>query len=122
MLGSRVALAVAQRYGNTPAWRAALRIVDRAQDQLRDLWLYLYEHDGQRIAREAVRETEKAEAGKQALSDISALIARLSAKERVEIVPTPEDAERFRQAGLVLGRKVIDDMLLRGSTGKKGRN
>jgi len=119
---NRIALAFARRYGHTPAWGFARRVVDRGERYLAGLSLYLYQHDGQRIAREVVREREKEEAGKQALAELDALIARLSAKDKVEAVPTLEDAERFREAGKALGRKVIEDLCLRASSGKVGRN
>lgn len=121
---NRVSLALARRYGNTRAWSFARAAVERAIDQFREVSLFLYDFDQQRIAREAVREREKAEAGKQALEEVNALIARLQADEKVEVIPppTPEEAKRFREAGLALGRKLVEDVRLRASTGKMGRN
>lgn len=121
---NRIALALARRFGHRPAWAIARRIVDRAQLQLIDVSLFLHDFDGQRIAREAIREKEKEEAGRQALSELDALLSRLAAEEKAKTtpVPPPADAERLREAGRVLGQKIIDDVRLRSSTGKPGRN
>jgi hypothetical protein len=143
MIPNRVALALARRYGNTAAWRAALRIVDSAHSQLGEVWSFLYAHDQQRIAREAVRDREKEEAGRQALAELDALIARLKreAAEGAEaVVPAPaatnrtdagnepkdgtpeDDVARLMALGRALGKNLLDDIRLRAATGKAGRS
>ena len=145
MTTNRVALELARRYGNTPAWGAALRIVDRAHSQLGALWLYLYSYDQQRIAREEAKRREIDRAAKQAVAEVGALVERLK-REAAEVVDgagsgltkagtdstetgaeskestLDPDVARLMAVGRALGRKVIEDMSLRMATGKRGRN
>jgi hypothetical protein len=126
----RIALGLARRFGNTPAWGVALRIVDRAQDHVRDLWLFLYDHDGQRLAREAVRKKEIDEAAKKALAELDALVATVTSEAEVTTTAEVEAkraadgaaGERLVEAGRALGLKIIDEVRLRSATGKRGRN
>jgi hypothetical protein len=122
----RLALGLARRYGDTPAWSTAYRVVDRALYLLADVHGFLYANDGVRLAREYARRREIDQEANAALADLDALVGSLSAEEKAQ-----SPAGSVRRTGetvsldvvvRALSRRVIETMELRAATQKPGRN